>query len=47
MGDAAIGVGLSDVSIQYQEELTEMQNIESFKTLFNVKRVMACLCDET
>lgn len=40
-------VDLSDVSMQYQEELSEMQNDESVKTLFNIKGAMAWLCDET
>ncbi|GFQ74232.1 SCAN domaincontaining protein 3like [Trichonephila clavata] len=38
---------ISDISMQYQEELSEIQNDESVKTLFNIKRVMAWLCDET
>ncbi|XP_014788743.1 uncharacterized protein LOC106882538 [Octopus bimaculoides] len=33
--------------IEYQEELSEMQNNESVKTLFNIKGVMSWLCDET
>ena len=37
---------LSDVSMQYQEELSELQN-ELVKTLFSIKGVMAWLCDET
>ena len=40
-------VDISDVSMQYQEELSEMQNDESAKTLFNTKGVMAWHCDET
>ncbi|XP_038656942.1 zinc finger BED domain-containing protein 5-like [Scyliorhinus canicula] len=40
-------VDLSDVSMQYQEELSEIQNDESVKTLFNIKGEMAWLCDET
>lgn len=40
-------VDLSDVSMQYQEELSEIQNDESVKTLFNIKGAMAWLCDET
>ena len=40
-------VDISDVSMQYLEELSEMQNDESVKTLFNIKGVMSWLCDET
>ncbi|XP_038669014.1 SCAN domain-containing protein 3-like [Scyliorhinus canicula] len=40
-------VDLSDVSMQYQEELSEIQNDESVKALFNIKGAMAWLCDET
>ncbi|GFX26205.1 SCAN domaincontaining protein 3like [Trichonephila clavipes] len=40
-------VDIFDFSMQYQEELSEMQIDESVKTLFNIKRVMAWLCDET
>ncbi|XP_076042678.1 zinc finger BED domain-containing protein 5-like [Oratosquilla oratoria] len=40
-------VDVTDVSVQYQEELSELQNDESVKTLFNIKGVMAWLCDET
>lgn len=41
-------VDLSDISnMQYQEELAEMQNDESIKTLFNIKGAMAWLCEET
>ncbi|GFV94339.1 uncharacterized protein TNCV_2267931 [Trichonephila clavipes] len=40
-------VEISHISMQYQEELSEMQNDESVKTLFNIKGVMAWLCDET
>ena len=40
-------VDIADVSMQYQEELSEMQNDESVKTLFNIKGVMSWLCDET
>ncbi|XP_071042545.1 uncharacterized protein [Parasteatoda tepidariorum] len=41
-------VDLSDISnMQYQEEFAEMQNDESVKTLFNIKGVMAWLCEET
>ena len=32
-------VGISDVSMQYQEKLSEMQNDESIKTLFNIPLV--------
>ena len=42
-------VNLSDVSVQYQEELLEINsfiNYESVKTLFNIKGAMAWLCDE-
>ncbi|GFW47116.1 uncharacterized protein TNCV_55691 [Trichonephila clavipes] len=37
---------ISVISIQY-EELSEMQNDESVKTLLNIKRVMILLWDET
>ncbi|MBJ5445319.1 hypothetical protein JGG59_24155, partial [Salmonella enterica subsp. enterica serovar Derby] len=41
-------VDLSDISdLQYQEELAEMQNDASIKPLFNIKGVMAWLCEET
>lgn len=41
-------VDLADVTnVQYQEELAEMQNDESVKTLFNIKGAMAWLCEET
>lgn len=40
-------VDLSDVSMQYQDELSEIQNDEPAKTLFNIKGAMAWLCDET
>ncbi|CAH2108909.1 unnamed protein product [Euphydryas editha] len=41
-------VDLSDISnMQYQEELAELQNDESVKTLFNIKGAMAWLCEET
>ncbi|KAK2579964.1 hypothetical protein KPH14_007644 [Odynerus spinipes] len=33
--------------MQYQEELAEMQNDESIKTLFNIKGAMVWLCLET
>jgi hypothetical protein len=35
------------VAMQYQEELSEMQNDESIRTLFNTKGTMAWLCNET
>lgn len=40
-------VNVTDVSMQYQEELSEMQNDESVKTLFSIKGAMAWLCHET
>ena len=40
-------VDKSDVLMQYQEKLWEIQNDESVKTLFNIKEVMSWLCDET
>lgn len=41
-------VDLADISnMQYQEELAEMQNDESIKSLFNIKGLMAWLCEET
>ena len=40
-------VDISDVSMQCQEELSEMQDDESGKTLFNTNGVMAWHCDET
>ena len=38
-------VDISDAWMQNQE-LSEMKNDESAKTLFNIKGVMAWLCDE-
>ena len=38
---------LSDVLMQYQEEVSEIQNNESVKTLFNMKRVRTWHCAET
>ena len=38
---------LSGASVQYQDELTEMQNDKSVKTLSNIKGAMAWLCVET
>ncbi|XP_058019693.1 protein FAM200C-like isoform X3 [Ahaetulla prasina] len=40
-------VDLSGVPMQYQEELSEMQNDESLKTLFSIKGAAVWLCDET
>ena len=40
-------VDLSDASMQYQEELSKIQNDELVKTLFNLKGAMTWLCDET
>ncbi|GFS50052.1 SCAN domain-containing protein 3, partial [Nephila pilipes] len=41
-------VELSDISnMQYQEQLAELQNDESVKTLFNIKGAMAWLCEGT
>lgn len=40
-------VDITDVAMQYQEEILELQNDESFKTLFNKKNTMAWLCVET
>lgn len=41
-------VNMSDMSnMQYQEELAELQNEGSVKTLFNIKGVIAWLCEET
>ena len=40
-------VDISNVLMQYQEELSEMQSDESLKSLFNIKAVMAWHCDET
>ncbi|GFW90722.1 uncharacterized protein TNCV_2417191 [Trichonephila clavipes] len=40
-------VDRSDILMQYQEELLEMQNDESVKTLFNIKGALTRLCDET
>ncbi len=39
-------VDLSDVAMQYQEELSEIQNDESVKTLFKIKGTVMWLCDE-
>jgi hypothetical protein len=38
---------LTVVAMQYQEELSEMQNNASIRTLFNVKRTMIRFCGET
>ncbi|KAG0439031.1 Zinc finger BED domain-containing protein 5 [Dictyocoela muelleri] len=39
---------LSDISnVLYQEELAEMQNDESVKALFDLKGIIAWLCEET
>ncbi|GFX07941.1 uncharacterized protein TNCV_4162101 [Trichonephila clavipes] len=41
-------VDLSDISnMQYQAELTELQNDDSVKTLFSIKGAIAWLCEET
>ena len=40
-------VGISDVSMQYQEEFSKIQNDESVKILLNLKGVISWLCDET
>ena len=41
-------VDLYDIlNMEYQEELAELQNDESVKTLFNIKEAMASLCEET
>ena len=40
-------VDMFDVSMQCHEELSKVQYDESAKTLFNIKGVMAWLCDET
>ena len=40
-------VDISDVLMQYREELSEMQNDELVKTSFNIKGVMALPWDET
>ncbi|GFV62003.1 SCAN domaincontaining protein 3like [Trichonephila clavipes] len=40
-------VDISDTSMLYQKELSEMQNDESVKTMFNIKGVTVWLCDET
>ncbi|GFX82451.1 zinc finger BED domain-containing protein 5 [Trichonephila clavipes] len=41
-------VDLSDISnMKYQAELTELQNNDSFKTLFCLKGAMTWLCEET
>ncbi len=40
-------VDLSDVAIQYQEELSEIQIYESVGTLFKIKGTMMWLCGET
>jgi hypothetical protein len=39
-------VDLTAVAMQYQE-LSEMQNDASIRTLFNIKGTMAWFCDET
>jgi hypothetical protein len=40
-------VDLTVVAMQYEEELSEMRNDASIRTLFNIKRTMAWLCEET
>lgn len=40
-----MSVNITDVAMQYQEELLELQNDESFKTLFNIKNTMVWHCD--
>lgn len=35
------------VAMHYEGELSEMQNNELIRTLFNIKRATAWLCDET
>ena len=38
-------VDISDASMQYQEELSDMQHYESIKTMVNMKREMAWICN--
>jgi hypothetical protein len=40
-------VDLTPVAMQYQEELSEMQNDASIRTLFNIKGTMAWFCYDT
>ena len=40
-------VDISNILMQYQEELSKMQNDNFIKTLFNIKGVMAWHCDQT
>ena len=40
-------VNLSDVSMEYQGELSELQNYDSIKALFKIKGTMMWLCEET
>ena len=40
-------VDISDASMQCQEELSQMQNDESVKALFDMKGLMAWHCHET
>ncbi|KFM78729.1 hypothetical protein X975_25213, partial [Stegodyphus mimosarum] len=40
-------VDLSDISNMQYQELAEMQNDKSVKTLLNIKGAMAWLCEET
>ncbi|GFT01073.1 uncharacterized protein TNCV_4054651 [Trichonephila clavipes] len=40
-------VDICDISMQYHEEFSDMQNDESVKTLFNIKGVMTWFCDDT
>ena len=38
---------LSDVTVEYQGELSELQNDDSIKALFKIRRTMKWLCEET
>ncbi|XP_042229496.1 SCAN domain-containing protein 3-like [Homarus americanus] len=40
-------VDLSDVTMEYQGELSELQNDDSIKALFKIKGTMMWLCEET
>ena len=40
-------VDLSDVTMEYQGELSELQNDDSIKALFKIKGTMMWLCKET
>ena len=40
-------VDMSDVTMEYQRELSELQNDDPIKALFEIKGSMMWLCEET